>query len=97
MSNPYQGLNVSFRRKPYSLDINEFNQNKIINYGNLKEISNYEYEIQQNEEKRQILILKPEYLSGFIQDLRNIMRYDKSSQTLDNKTKRSHNPKTTGV
>lgn len=97
MSNPYQGLNISFKRKPYSLDINEFNQNQIINYGNLKEISNYEYEIQKNEEKRQILILKPEYLSGFIQDLRNIMRYDKSSQTLDNKTKRSYNPKTTGV
>ena len=97
MANPYPNINVSFKRKPYSLDINEYDQNEIINYGNLKEVTNYEYEVKKNEEKRKILILKPEYLNAFIQDLKNIMKYDKSTQTIDNNTKRAYNSKTTGV
>lgn len=93
MTTSYPNLNIQFRRKPYSIDVNEYNQNEIINYGNLKDVTNYEYEVQKNEEKRKILILKPEYLSAFLQDMRNIMKYDKSSQTIDKNTKRTNNPK----
>jgi RNase P/RNase MRP subunit p29 len=56
-------------------------------------ISNYEYEIKKNEEKRQIMLLKPEYLSAFIGDFRSIMKYGRSSQTIDSKTKKVFNPK----
>jgi hypothetical protein len=56
-------------------------------------VSNYDYEIKKNEEKRQIMILRPEYLSAFIGDFKSIMRYGKSSQTIDNKTKKVFNPK----
>lgn len=63
----------------------------------IKPVSNYEYEVLENEKKRKILILKPEYLGVFISDMKNIMKYDESSQYLDQNTKRGYNPKFTGV
>ena len=63
----------------------------------IKEVSNYEYEVLENEKKRKLLILKPEYLSVFISDMKNIMKYDESSQYVDQNTKRGYNPKITGV
>ena len=62
-----------------------------------KEVSNYEYEVLENEKKRKLLILKPEYLAVFISDMKNIMKYAESSQYVDQNTKRGYNPKITGV
>ena len=62
-----------------------------------KDITNYEYEVSENEKKRQILLLRPEYLGVFISDMKNIMKYDKSSDYIDSKTKRVYNPKLKGV
>jgi hypothetical protein len=59
----------------------------------VKSISNYEYEVQKNEEKRQIMILRPEYLSAFVGDFKSIMKYGRSSQTIDSKTKKVFNPR----
>jgi hypothetical protein len=58
-----------------------------------KEVSNYEYEVDLNEDNRKILLLKPEYLGAFISDMKNIMSYAPSSETIDNKTKRVYNSK----
>jgi hypothetical protein len=63
----------------------------------VKQVTNYEYEININEEKRKIRLLKPAYLSVVITDLRNIMKYDQSSQYLNQTTKQSYNPNLTGV
>lgn len=43
-------------------------------------VTNYEYEVRKNDEKRLIYILKEEYLQLYLSDLRRIMQYDKSSQ-----------------
>lgn len=43
-------------------------------------ITNYDYEIAKEEEKRSIYILKPSYLGILFEDIQNIMRYKKSSQ-----------------
>ena len=51
----------------------------------------------ENEKKRKLLILKPEYLAVFIGDMKNIMKYAESSQYIDQNTKRGYNPKITGV
>lgn len=91
INNPYPNINVSFRLKPYSLFINQ--DGGIVEYSKIKEVTNYEYEVEKNENKRQILVLKKEYLGAVIQDMKNIMKYDKSSQTIDNKTKRTYNSK----
>ena len=42
-------------------------------------VSNLEYEYRINEEKREINVLSPAYVQVFINDLRDIVRYDKSS------------------
>ena len=63
----------------------------------IKEVSNYEYEVLENEKKRKLLILKPEYLAVFISDMKNIMKYAESSQYVDQNTKRGYNPKIMGV
>ena len=63
----------------------------------VKQVTNYEYETNINEEKRKIRVLKTAYLSVVITDLRNIMKYDQSSQYLNQTTKQSYNPNLTGV
>jgi len=63
----------------------------------VKQVTNYEYETNINEEKRKIRVLKPAYLSAVITDLRNIMKYDQSSQYVNQTTKQSYNPNLTGV
>ena len=43
-------------------------------------ISNYEYETRLNEKKRNIFVLREEYLQEFLNDMREIMTYNKSSE-----------------
>lgn len=97
MNTSYPNISVSFKQKAYSLDVTNTNQNTLNRFKVLNEVTNYEYEVKLNEEKRQILILKPEYLNAFISDMKNMMKYDKSSQTIDKNTKRAYNPKLKGV
>ena len=42
-------------------------------------VTNLEYEYSENEKKREINVLKSGYLNVFINDLKDIVRYDKSS------------------
>ena len=60
-------------------------------------VSNYNYEQKLNEEKRRIKILKKDYLPAFITDMRNMMKYGRSSQYIDRTLKVSYNPKEHGV
>ena len=59
------------------------------------EVTNYEYESDLNETYRKILLLKPQYLGVFIEDFKNIMTYDKTSETINSKLKRVSNPRIT--
>ena len=43
-------------------------------------VTNLEYEFDKNEKKREINVLKPAYLNIFTNDLRDILRYEKSSE-----------------
>jgi len=57
-------------------------------------ITNYEYEAKLNDQKRQILILKPEYLSTIIDDFRNIMIYSPDDPNyINDKLKDTYNQK----
>ena len=60
-------------------------------------ITNYDYENKLNEEKRRIQILKPEFLSVFISDHQNIMKYTESSDYITNGLKGTYNPRSSGV
>ena len=80
----------------YSITYSKLN-NALVTVSPVKSVTNYEYEVDKNEKKRKIRVLKPQYLSVVITDMRNIMRYDKSSQYLNQNTKQSYNPNLTGV
>jgi len=54
-------------------------------------ISNFIYETRLNEEKRNINILREEYLSEFLEDMQDIMTYGNSSEYLDENTIRTEN------
>lgn len=54
-------------------------------------ISNWEYEVRLNDEKKDIYLLKPAYLQDFLNDMRELMLYEKSSQYIDETTARTEN------
>ena len=54
-------------------------------------VSNYDYEVRLNEEKRSIFVLKPEYLQQFLNDFRDIMLYGQSSQTINDNLIKTEN------
>ena len=60
-------------------------------------VSNLRYETLRNDAKRIIRILKPEFLGGFISDMRSIMKYETSSQYINRTTKAAYNPREFGV
>ena len=54
-------------------------------------ISNYEYESRLNDEKRNIFVLREEYLQQFLNDMRELMTYDESSEFIDERTAQTEN------
>jgi len=58
-------------------------------------ISNYEYEVRKNDDKRFIYTLKPEYLQLYLGDMRRIMQYEKSSQYINRRVAATENTRNT--
>ena len=58
-------------------------------------VTNYEHEAKINEDKRNLTILRPEYLELFLSDMRRIMSYSKSSQYVNNRVVRTENTRNT--
>ena len=58
-------------------------------------ISNYEYEVKENNKKSSIYILKPSYLQQFLNDMREIMIYGRSSEYISDDLIRTENTRVT--
>jgi hypothetical protein len=56
-------------------------------------VSNYEYEVRKNNDKRGIYVLKPRYLQQVINDTRKAMIYDRSSQYVSDRLIKTENTK----
>ena len=54
-------------------------------------VSNLEFEHNTNEKKREIDVLKRGYVNIFINDMRDILRYDKSSSYIDSSLAQTEN------
>ena len=54
-------------------------------------ISNYEYETRLNEKKGNIFVLREEYLQEFLNDMRELMTYNKSSEYINSRTIQTEN------
>lgn len=97
MSSPYPGISVNFGTPQFSVNYLNTQNTAIRDTNSNIQVTNYDYELRLNEKKRQILILKPQYLAAFISDMRNIMKYTESSQYIDQNTISSYNPKLSGM
>ena len=58
-------------------------------------VNNYEYEVRKNNEKSSIYILKPSYLQQFLNDMREIMIYGRSSEYINDNLIRTENTRVT--
>ena len=58
-------------------------------------VTNWEYETLINEEKRSIFLLRREYLQMYLNDMREIMHYDKSSQFVNRRLVETENTRNT--
>ena len=56
-------------------------------------VSNWEYEVLKNNKKSSIYLLKINYLQQFLNDMRDIMVYQRSSQRINDKLIRTENTK----
>ena len=59
----------------------------------VKSVTFLEFETRLNEDKRDINVLKPDLLGLFLKDFDRIMKYDKSSQYVNRKLKKTENPR----
>ena len=67
--------------------------NSLVDGRPVKAVTFYDYENDINDKKRNINVLKPELLGVFIRDFERIMKYDKSSQYVNRRLKRTENPR----
>jgi hypothetical protein len=60
-------------------------------------ITNWEYEVLENTKKSSIYLLKTNYLNQFLNDMRNIMTYQKSSEYINERMIRTENTRITST
>ena len=65
--------------------------NSLVDGRPVRAVTFYDYENDLNDKKRSINILKSEFVGIFIRDFERIMKYDKSSQYVNRKLKRTEN------
>jgi len=61
----------------------------------VRPVTNWEYEVRKNDEKSSIYLLRREYLQQFLNDMRQIMLYDRSSQYVTEDLIRTENTRIT--
>ena len=75
----------------YTNDLTKLGTNVASIPNPINAISNYEYETIRNEDKRNIFVLKNGFLQQFLDDFKEIMTYDESSQRIDDNTAQTEN------
>lgn len=64
---------------------------------NVFPVTNYQYEVNLNDAKRRIRVLKADYLDLYVSDMRKIMKYKKSSDYVNKRLKKVYNPRLSGA
>mgnify|MGYP003119109613 FL=1 len=59
----------------------------------ITEITFLQHETKLNDDKRNINILRKEYLNGFLEDFDEIMEYKESNQFITDNLKKTENPR----
>ena len=61
------------------------------NVNSVTSVSNFQHEVSKNDAKRNIYLVRPEYVGTVISDMREIMTYTDSSQYINRKLKKGDN------
>ena len=72
----------------YSQDGNNFS---LSGSNILNSFTNFDFETKKNDKKRDIFVIRPKYIDILLEDLREVMTYQNSSQFLDRRTKTGDN------
>ena len=95
------GSSTQFGSNRYNLisqagnrQLDDKNEYTVLSDGIARAVTNLEYEYKKNEEKREIDVLKNGYVQTFINDLRDILRYDKSSNYITSSLVATENTET---
>ena len=76
----------------FQFKYSNFGTYKVLSGANIiTSVSNYDYEVLKNDEKRTIYVLRKNYIQTVIDDMREIMTYTDSSQYIDKRTKKGAN------
>jgi len=76
--------------------VKDANGDKVLS-SNVFAVSNYQYEVNENDAKRRIRILKEDYLDLYLSDMRKIMKYRPSSDFVSKGLKKVYNPRLSGA
>ena len=75
----YPSIRYTLKSQAGYTQLDDKNQYTVLTDNIARAVTNAEYEFTENEKKREINILKSPYLQLFINDLRDVVKYDKSS------------------
>ena len=70
--------------------------NQLVSVSPIRSVSYFEWELQKNDDKRVIDLVKTEFVSTVLSDFDKIMKYGKSSQYVNNSLKKTENIRVTG-
>ena len=62
----------------------------------IRSVSYFEWEVQKNDDKRNINVIQDEYISTVVEEFEQITRYDRSSQYVNERLKKTENIRITG-
>ena len=74
-----------------------YSNNSTITTNPVVPFTNYQYESKKNDAKRRIVLLKPTLVGVVVSELKNMMKYKKTSSYINRNLKESYNPRISGV
>ena len=77
--NKYPSTRYTLKSLTGNRQLDDKDEFSVLTDGIASPITNLEYEYIQNEKRREIDVLRNSYVNMFIEDMRNVVRYDKSS------------------
>ena len=81
------------KRVPAGYTVNFLDNGTLRSESSLTSFTFFEHETNLNDEKRNINVLRPEYLTIFLEDFEEIMEYKPSRQFVTDKLKKTENPR----
>jgi len=70
--------------------------NQIVSVSPIRSVSYFEWEVEKNEERRNINLVDPQYVGTIVDEYEKIMKYGKSSQYVNERLKKTENIRITG-